>query len=640
MSKRFNISNIEADPTTYARNVPIAKLVDLLKSANEAYYNTDTQLLSDEAYDAIRDILQERDPNNKLLKEVGAEIADKNKVKLPYWMGSMTKIKKDDGNLSKWKTTYKGPYVISDKLDGISGLIVYDKSSKLDIYSRGNGSEGSNLNHLIPHLDIPKNIKDIKDKIVVRGEFVITKARFAQINTEGKYTNARSYVAGIINHKTVYPDLIKTINFVAYELIHPWTKSSDQMTVLKSYGFNVVYHVETTVSTTLNDKYLSELYLERISNSDYEIDGLIVTDNNQHVRNTEDNPKYSRAFKMDRDMFETKVTGIEWNASKDGLLKPVIIYDPVVISGNTHTRATANNARFLIDNMIGIGAIIKIVRSNEVLPKIVSVVKPSTQDKLVMPEENYKWNDNQVEFVLTDKNSNDTVNIKRLVRFFATLEIDNISEGVITQLYNAGYKTIDSIIKATPEELNEIDRIGNRLAEKLVNNIHKVVDKPIKLETLMTASNIFENGFAEKKLKSVVETYPDLLNNFPTLEEIIALPGWNTKTATPFVAKLPEFKTFMNNHPYFKVAKKAVNTNINTGDVVITGTFVFSGFRDKDLEYSIEGRGGHVSTSVSKNTTAVIVPNVTVGDSSKVTKAKELGIKIMTPDEFKKAYKL
>lgn len=629
MSKRFNIPNIETDPDTYARNTSISKLVDLLKSANEMYYNSDQQLLSDEAYDIIKDVLQERDPNNKLLKEVGAEIADKNKVKLPYWMGSMTKIKKDDGNLAKWKATFNGPYIISDKLDGISGLMVYN-NKKLDLYSRGNGSEGSNLNHLIPHLNIPEEVKGTKDIVVVRGEFVIPKTRFNEINKEGKYTNARSYVAGIINHKTVYPEMIKTIDFVAYELIHPWTTSSSQMSILKSYGFNVVHHSE---ATTITDKYLSELYMERIANCDYEIDGLIITDNHLHPRNTNDNPKYSRAFKMDRDMFETIVTGIEWNASKDGLLKPVVIYNPVIISGNTHTRATANNARFILDNMIGIGTVIKIVRSNEVLPKIASIIKPATKNKMVMPEEEYEWNDNHVEFVLVDKDSNDTVSIKRLVRFFTTLEIDNISEGVITQLYNAGYKTIDSIVKATPDDLTKLDRIGDRLAEKLVNNIHKVVDKPIKLETIMKASNIFENGFGERKLKIVTETFPDLLTRNLTIDEIIELPGWNTKTATAFMAKLPEFKTFMTNHSYLKVAKLVVKV-ANTNE-----TFVFSGFRDKNLENQIETKGGHVSGSVSKNTTAVITTDVN-GDSGKVSKAKELGVKVMTPEEFKKFYGL
>jgi NAD-dependent DNA ligase len=287
--------------------------------------------------------------------------------------------------------------------------------------------------------------------------------------------------------------------------------------------------------------------MTRLDDSEYDIDGLIVTDDNKHDRNTEGNPKYSRAFKLDLKKYETEVIDVEWRPSKDGLLKPVVIYEPVVIGGNVNTRATCNNARYIINNNIGKGAIIKIIRTNDVLPKIVGVVKPAKI--MVFPDNDYDWNSTNVEFVLVNKDDHEEVIIQRLVRFFTTLKVENLSEGLLRKLYQNGFTTINSILSMTVDDLLEIDGFKTTLANKIYNNIHSIIDKPIPLEKLMTASNTFQNGFAEKKLKGVVIAYPDLINNPPTVDDIISLSGWNEKTAIPFIKRLPDFIDFLKQHP-------------------------------------------------------------------------------------------
>ena len=131
--------------------------------------------------------------------------------------------------------------------------------------------------------------------------------------------------------------------------------------------------------------------------------------------------------------YETKVLDVIWHPSKDGLLKPVVTYQPVNIGGNNNVKATCNNARFVMDNKIGKGAIINIIRTNDVLPKVVGVVKPAKV--MILPPYDYDWNESKVEFVLTNKNDNKSVAVKRLVRFSQHFKLKNINEELIKKLY-------------------------------------------------------------------------------------------------------------------------------------------------------------------------------------------------------------
>lgn len=255
----FDIDFIEDNPQTFAENSSINKLETFIKYANYFYHSTDKELVSDYAYDVVKDVLFKRDPENKILTDIGAPLsANKEKVPLPYWMGSMSKIKPGDGNLARWTKVYPGPYIISDKLDGISGLITYnhENSPKIAIYSRGEGNVGGTLHHLASYIKLP----DLGYKnIAVRGEFVIDKAKFIHLKKHNKtvtYKNPRSFVSGVLNHKTIYPGLLKLIDFVAYELINPWLKPGQQFSKLKEYGFNTVHNQNVN---TLSEEFLKKL---------------------------------------------------------------------------------------------------------------------------------------------------------------------------------------------------------------------------------------------------------------------------------------------------------------------------------------------------------------------------------------------
>lgn len=635
IKKNYDLKYIEENPVTYAEDTSIEELEQFIKYANHYYHNTDKTLVSDYAYDEVKNILERRDPSNPILNDIGAPIdGTKVKVELPYWMGSMTKIKLGDGGLSRFNRKYNNKKTISDKLDGISGLICFNHDNKyVSAYTRGAGNVGANIDYIVPYLNLPK----IKKKIAIRGEFVIKKSVFADLKKDKEiiYKNTRSFVAGVINHKTPNIKHLKLIDFVVYELVHPLDKSSNQFKILQQLGFNVVYN---QICNSVNEKQLEKMYMERLELTDYDIDGLIITDDDVYPRPVDENPKYSRAFKMDLKKYETKVLDVKWNPSKDGLLKPVVMYEPVMIGGNKNVKATCNNARFVVKNKIGKGAIIEIIRTNDVLPKVVGIVKPAKH--IAYPDVDYKWNINKVEFVVKDLNNNEDVSIKRLVRFFTTLKIDNINEGILRALYQSGYTSIDDILRMEIDDYLEIEGFKEKLATKIYNNIHDVIDNPISLATLMTASNAFQDGFAEKKLNSVIKVFPDLLENEPDIEDIVSIDGWSYKTGEPFLERLENFVAFLDEHPYlkYKLPKlKNSKSSSKSGPSLEDKKVIFSGVRNKQLETIIEDMGGHITSSISKNTDYLLTVEPD-GITNKLTKARDLGIPIMTIEQFCKKF--
>ena len=192
-------------------------MISLLRKASLAYYNSDTCILNDVQYDMLKEFIETQDPQHNVLKEIGAPV--KHKVTLPYEMWSMNKMKPNTKPLIAWikKYNHNPDYVISAKLDGVSGL--YDSINN-KLYTRGDGIEGQDVSYLIPHLKLPK-------EHVTRGEFIISLQNFEK-HFKGK-SNPRNTVSGIINKQAVEPEVIKYVDFVPYEVVYPPMYPLDQM---------------------------------------------------------------------------------------------------------------------------------------------------------------------------------------------------------------------------------------------------------------------------------------------------------------------------------------------------------------------------------------------------------------------------
>jgi len=614
------------------------ELIAILKYANEKYRNSQP-IMTDNEYDILEDYIKAKYPNNKATSQIGAPVASKNKVTLPYFMGSMDKIKPDTNALANWKAKYTGPYVLSCKLDGVSGLYTTEgKESKL--YTRGDGKVGQDISYLIPYLRLPKN-----PNLVIRGEFIIPKATF---NTKYKQTfaNARNMVSGIINQKTINKSIIKDVDFVSYELIKPILKPSEQFAMLQKLDINPVQNIQVN-KDQLKNEFLSETLINWRENYPYEIDGIIVTNDEIYPERKEGNPEHSFAFKMvlSDQIAEAKVVDVIWTPSKDGYLKPRVQIEPINLGGVKIEYATGFNGQFIHDNKIGVGAVIELIRSGDVIPHIRKVTSPATQAK--MPNVPYKWNDTHVDVMLEDIESDEIVKAKNITGFFRGIEVEGLSSGNITRIIQAGFDSVAKILQMTPQDFLQVEGFKEKTAQKLYANIQTQI-QAAPLVTIMAASNIFGRGFSDKKLELIMTEYPDVLIDQQkqdvnkVINKVAAIKGMASKTAEAFVDKIPAFLAFLKEAKLEdklqqdqenQEKKQQQKQIIDQSHPLYNKSIVFTGFRDKQLEEQIKAHGGKIGSSVSKNTFAVITKDP-LDETGKVLEAKKLNIKIMTPEEF------
>lgn len=641
------IKQIIDDPIGYANSISTPALVKVLTELGQSYYNNDTPLVTDETYDVLRDMLEQKDPNHPFLTQVGGPVT-KTMVELPFLMFGLEKIKPTTDSLDKWIEKYKGPYILSDKLDGISGLL-YKKDGNMRLYTRGTSTFGQDVSHMIPYM-IGNKFNNVPNDVAIRGEIIIRKTIFAnkmpniEKKVGRKYKNIRNTLAGLVNSKKSFvPEIAEIAEFVPYAVVHPRYHQRDQMMKLIEWKLNVVNY---KVVNEINNDMLSELLKKRRAESNYDIDGIVVMDSSKKYANDKDIPEHGFAFKMilDDQVMNTTITKIEWNLSKDSYFKPTIHYEPVDVGGVTLTKATAFNAKYVVQNNLGPGSVVRIVRSGDVIPHIIEVIKQS--DKPQMPDLPYKWNATKVDIMLDDinGNGNDTIIIKKIVYFFTTLEIKNINEGVVAKLVQNGYKTIAQILNAKVETLL---KQGLSITIESIFDNTRVAFETTNLETLMAASSVFGRGFGTRKLKLITDAYPDILSKEWSDKEMIVnitgIKGFDEKTATQFTTHFKEFKKFFNELEDVKLISVDHLKNgkkVAVGNIMQNMKVVFTGTRDKKLEEFVVANGGTLSSAVSKNTSMLVYDGEGITEKSKYVKATELKIPTMTHIEFRTKYKL
>lgn len=505
------------------------------------------------------------------------------------------------------------------------------------LYTRGNGKVGQDVSHLIPFLNLPALPSG---KIVVRGEFIMPKTVFEQKYAE-KFSNIRNLVAGIVNRQTI-DEKAKDLHFVCYEVIKPELKPSSQMDTLISMGFETV---EDRKVDDISNEMLSDLLVDWRKNYIYEIDGVIVEDDKVYPRKS-GNPDHAFAFKMvlSDQIAEAKVVNVIWTPSKDGYLKPRVQIEPIKLGGVTIEYATGFNAAFIEQNKIGIGSLIQIIRSGDVIPHIRSVTVPAKEAK--MPSVPYKWNATHVDVMLEDMGSNETVLEKNITGFFRGIGVDGLSSGNVARIIAAGYNSVPKIIHMSVQDFLKVEGFKDKLATKIYDGIRSSLEKA-PLVVIMAASNIFGRGISDKKIEPILEVYPDILVSSESVEEkvkrVMSVKGMAKKTAEAFVDKIPTFLTFiheagLDDKLNVGAAEMVVTEAVkDTGHPLYKKTVVMTGVRDDAVKAALKTVGAKLGTSVSKNT-AVVIAKTKEDNTGKAEEAKKLGIPIMTPDEFMADY--
>ena len=610
----------------------IEQLKEKIRVANEAY-RIGEPIMSDKEYDILIEELADMSPDDELLSVVGHEILDETrKTRLPIPMASMNKIKSLE-EIKDWQRLKLIPSTVeiicTPKYDGLS--LCKEELNDGDAITRGDGVFGQKSNE--HYKLIGNHLTGVTDFTHTYGELIMPKAVFLD-KYSNDYANPRNFVAGLINS----PDpreALKDCNFVKYGAIpvlrNQFTTKQEILDKLnEGQTSKVSYHVCGILDLT--EELLISLFKDW--SQDYEIDGIILEVNNLATQSSlgretsSGNPVYARAFKHDsfEQKAESDVIGISWNISKQGLLKPIIHINPIKLDGVTVSNVTGNNARFIKDMGIGIGSKVVVKRSGMVIPKIVDVLQ--TVDFVLPTIEGVEidWNEAGIELITLTET--DDQKLRKNISFFEILEADSVGEGVITQLWEAGYKTIEHILNLTTTDLESIDRFGKRKSKIVFDSIKKSI-KGVQLSKLQHATGIFP-GLGSKKLA--------LLEHFdgkPTIQQVMEIEGFAEISAKTYVDNYNNFFTFIENLPITISEKVEV---VAVGDDLVGKQFVFTGVRRKDLEEIIVSRGGVIGGSVSKNSTHLVMKEKGSG-SSKETKAISLGVKIFTVEELEELLK-
>lgn len=636
LTKAF-LKDLDKAPFETLKKMSLDDIVGLVQKANHHYYNTAKPLFNDQLFDLVKAYLEELDPNNPALKYVGAKVSSGNKVQLPFFMGSLDKIKTDVKVFNAWKSDHQGRYIISDKLDGNSGLLYFKKGDLLKLFTRGNGFEGQDISHILPFLKetIPDLTHDKANIIAIRGELIISKHDFEKVKTKG--ANARNMVAGVLNAKIPDLSIAKLVSFVAYEVIEPILSPAEQIKFINSLRIPCVYSQLLRGDELSLDSLSKELTTRRQA-SPFEIDGIVVMHDKIYERQ-KDNPTYAFAFKsvLTMEKAEVIVTKIEWNMSKDGIFVPIVHFTPVALDGVIITKAHGFNGKYIKENGLAAGAVIVIMRSGAVIPYIVETLVKAKEPQ--MPAAPFVWSKSGVDIVTVD--GKDDLKIKNIEYFFDKIDVKGLSGGLINRLFEAGFHSVGSILNITTTELKTVEGVKELLATKLHEAI---VTRKENLDPIMVmdASNLLGRGIGSKKVKLICKHFPQILNQnyIPTVEELISIKGIEKTTATKFIEGLPKYFQFVKENNIKFNSDTSMGTSItevvssHASDFVKSKTFVFSGVRDDDLEAFITSNGGKVVGSVSKNTSYLVVKAVQ-SDSSKVQKAKTLKVSIIPIDELK-----
>lgn len=654
------------------------ELESLVKQAKDAYYNTGNFLkvsvrlkfpkaylvlvnhdpsfwekrkgvivIDDPTYDQIEESLREINPRSPALKTgiqpkaSGKDLRQKRvlkqKVDLPFYMGSLDKVKPED--VERWLSKNPGPYLVMDKEDGLSIGLVY-KKGQVWAYTRGDGLVGQDITYLIPHLKVPKKLsKDLE----VRGEIIMDRATFERKYSKD-FENPRNMASGLVNRKNVH-HAINDIEVVVYEVVSPRGQPSQQLGELAALGFTVVPH---SVQAKLGANHLSKWLEQRKKLSKYDIDGLVVMQDRKTPPVQSGNPKHAVAFK-DMSQVESAigiVVGVEWNASKWGKLSPVVLVKdeqgkPLRLSGTNVSRVSAFNAKYIVDNRIGKGAQVEVRKRGEIIPYIENVISPAKQADLPSVKEfgEYTWTDSEVDLVLVSPETDDAVNIKQIAYFFKTIGVDDLGEGLIAKFCQHGLNSIERILNAEVEDFLELPGIKDTLARKLYQNIKKATAS-VYLPVLMDASGVFGKNMGSKRIEFVLTMfYPsimtwDELKPETIIRKVLHVEGFKDVLAEQFAKNIGQCLGWIKRVgiPYhFKKEKRS--GALNGVKVYLTG------FRSKDLVQAIEDQGGEVLGSFSKKVTHLLVrDHLTI--NTKTETAQELGIPIMTEREFRQEFEL
>jgi len=629
----------------------ISNLEYLIMTHKEIYYNglegrDDIKAISDSEFDKLEDELRELDPNNIVLQKVGT---NGGKVKHSNPMLSIKKTKDENDVYDLLK---KGNLIASYKMDGSACSLKYEYGQWISASTRGDGEFGNDVSKQMKYVNFPKSISNITE---VRGEVVISKSNFEQLKMDmlsrslDEPESIRNCVAGILNpNRKDNFDLAKHLTFIPYlsdnDLFY-----NDIFTYLSTFGFELPVY-EEIISNSDVDTFITK-YVESIKDYEYLTDGIVFRINDNRVANkqgkTSHHYKHSIAYKLEAETAITTIKNIIPEVNRTGKISYVAEIKKVKLSGATIGRVTLHNARNIIDNNLGVDAKIEIQRSNEIIPKYLKTIEgvnPYTNLSMFCPScgESLSWGMSKADLLCTN-NSCEGIFFYKVLHFIKTLEIDSFSDKTLRKLFNLGYiEDYSDIFKLTYKAFLQLPKFQKKSAENLYNNIQS--KKNIPLATFLASLGI--SGLGKTASKLIVNKYKTWYDIFMTASvyDLEQIDGIGEVLANNFYNDIHNIAT-LKEHLEHDCGVTIIDANttddelsggkLENMNIVITGSL---GISRKQWKKDIEVNGGSLKSSVSK-TTDILVCNDQDSSSSKMRKAKELNIKIVSEDELIELFK-
>ena len=644
------------------------ELIDLLNRASDAYYNGRGEAMTDYEWDAKFDELKHLEeitgitlPDSPTTK-VSEDNISGGKEAHEYSALSLAKTKQP-AELVKWAEGR--PIWISWKLDGMTLVVTYDEGKLTKIVTRGNGHIGTNVTHIATAINgVPQTIKT-KSHTVIRGEAVISYEDFNRfcMESDEEYANPRNLTSGSITLKDTEEIKQRHIRWIPFTLVHTDDDTvgdswGERMEWLEAMGMNVVEHERIDTPDLGNITAVIDRWTEMVTNrqNPYPVDGLVITYDDTAYAETgsvtgHHATKAGYAFKWQDETAQTVLEDIEWSCAASKI-SPVAIFRPVELEGTTVKRASlCNISECKRLGIGGPGTEISVIKANKIIPKVIEVTK--TAGEFTIPEHcpvcgsTTRIEESEISGTQTLHCTNPLCPAKQLKKFarFVSKEgmnIDGISEQTISKFINLGWITDYSSIYDLRDHILEIsvlEGFGQKSASNIVRSVEK--SRNVEAQKLLYALNIPLCG---------ADVCKRLLAEYP-LKELIALAA-STETDDYFahIAGIGPEKSasFIN---WFKdarnmdsVARLLEMVNVSQAEQQPKGskcngmTFVVTGdvhhYKNRnELKAYIESQGGKVTGSVSKSTTYLINNDIT-STSGKNKKALELGIEIITEDDF------
>ena len=635
------------------------ELIDILNKAASVYYQGKDEIMSNFEYDRMYDELSALEKESGLVlagsptQKVGYEVlSELPKQTHPSPMLSLDKTKQVD-ELSSWLGGKEG--LLSWKMDGLTVVLTYENGELLNAVTRGNGVVGEVItNNAKVFKNLPVNIP-FKGRMVLRGEAIITYSEFKKINAllseEEQYKNPRNLCSGSVRQLNNEITAKRNVELYAFTLVEAEGvdfKNSQQnkMEFMKEQGFQTV---EYKVVTAKNIYETVEWFSEKVKTNDFPADGLVLLYDDisygESLGSTAKFPRNAIAFKWADETAKTKLTEVEWSASRTGLINPVAIFEPVELEGTTVSRASVHNISIVKELKLGIGDTIEVYKANMIIPQIAQNLTKSGSleipDKCpVCGEKTSIHKENDVEVLFCENPDCLAKKIKSISLFVSrdAMNIDGMSEATIEKFISKGFlHELADLFKLNryKDEIISMDGFGEKSYEKLVK-----AAETAKITT--TAKFIYSLGIANIGLsnaKMVCKAFSNDLEKIrhASIDELVEIDGVGQIIAESFVKF---FANENNNHmvdDLLDIVTLEDEENDNANDMegmnfVITGSVNHFSNRSEVKEL-IEGRGGKVTGSVTSKT-KYLINNDSTSNSSKNKKAKELGVQIITEDEF------